>query len=861
MTGSSSSLSSSSWSHATARSKTTSWPEESSYDYIVVGGGTAAMGFLYGLLLVVSSSRGNPAEDAPLKVLVLERGGGGTITTTPPMPNKKKHHHKNKEDTTPNQGDNVDSAKNDKSCKKKEGEEPPPQYLRHWYRHATRPEWGWTTLVPARWWWTGTATDSRLDDQTTTRRARSNNSRHLLATDSNDSYSWYAMPTGRNWGGTTTINAGLCCAPPASDFTSTTNDWPRGMLQSLEAITQGLHHHGAIVGGRSHSNHNHDNPNKFLELEFPSHATARHIAKVASPWTGHRLNYYQALVQPLLGKQQQQQPRDSKQEGSITTKTRCSISIEFCQTVLVERILLEDTNDQDDTPKSGSSPSWLPQEQPRRTACGVVIRPQRPGNASWHPSTNRHKTHCVMATRHVILAAGVLESPALLVASGIVPVSCRFGLCDHVVVPMVRLHHPWDHHHQCNNHNNSPPHDQSLNGVAEWFQWEQQQQQEEPPSSWTSDARPASTSSAAPPLAHTWTFQLTRMDSSVYADILPDMAMELVVRCLSSLSSWRSAWPFSSSSFFVGGKLSTLVTWVVRHLGSWCLQPHSPFQWLLDTTGLTVWTVFLLSPHEPRVGSFQVQQHQQDVARANIHKNQPQPHHASSSSDHYTVIRNRSELELDIDLHYLQSLEDVQAYRHAWPVAEQLIQSRSTPSTTTTTAGGTPTTMPQKTTNRIGIGCSESNATNKNNNTGRSIMGGWECFPGAWIRKRLVRFAGWARWVCMPYYHWCGSLTHTTLSIQQEDPQQQQQQQEDKFGTEAATKQHYTMTTTTSLVCPQTLQIQSVAQLSVCDASAFPVLPRAPTALTCAALGHWLARHLWRSSLETGCHSSVSSNG
>ena len=28
---------------------------------------------------------------------------------------------------------------------------------------------------------------------------------------------------------------------------STTNDWPRGMIQSLEAVSQGLQHHGAVV--------------------------------------------------------------------------------------------------------------------------------------------------------------------------------------------------------------------------------------------------------------------------------------------------------------------------------------------------------------------------------------------------------------------------------------------------------------------------------------------------------------------------------------------------------------------------------------------------------------------------------------
>jgi choline dehydrogenase-like flavoprotein len=143
----------------------------------------------------------------------------------------------------------------------------------------------------------------------------------------------------------------------------------------------------------------------------------------------------------------------------------------------------------------------------------------------------------------------------------------------------------------------------------------------------------------------------------------------------------------------------------------------------------------------------------------------------------------RRDVELEIRLGYLDAPEDVEAVRRGW-IASQALEE--------TLLGG---------------------------------VSGIEVFPGllvrrlGWPRLRangwslasgldLERFEAFARATCLPYFHWCGSCRMVASP-------------DDDRG----------------VVTPD-LKVRGCRGLRICDASVFPSTVSAPTALTCAALGH-----------------------
>jgi choline dehydrogenase-like flavoprotein len=176
------------------------------------------------------------------------------------------------------------------------------------------------------------------------------------------------LPIGKGLGGTSNINACLCTPPLATDFDSWPDEWRKTILPSIHKVQSTLEGNGMI----------HQGCNKFEHVSFPFKEkgfldmTSRVPTLVAKDpnnlnrWV--RKNYYDGLVEPLLIKY-----------PSLKESMTILLGAE------VQRIVI----DKD------------------KTAKGVVY------------STADGHLHSIGATKEVILSAGAIETPALLLTSGI----------------------------------------------------------------------------------------------------------------------------------------------------------------------------------------------------------------------------------------------------------------------------------------------------------------------------------------------------------------------------------------------------------------------------------------------------------
>ena len=224
------------------------------------------------------------------------------------------------------------------------------------------------------------------------------------------------IPVGKGLGGTTNINATLCTPPAADDFDSWPAPWNESIVQSIAVLQDEMSTNGALythnVGENSYES-NVDNKNVKVsaprETTFPSLVTnvPLSVAWENNGATYVRRNYYESLVQPLLN------------ENPILAD-----SVSFLCEFEVQRLLF----DKDDH--------------------SLVIGVEGPSSQD-----------AVYARREVILCAGAIESPAMLLVSGIgheqdlneigvrpkrtgsiTAVGRR--LRDHILVPRVLLS-PW----------------------------------------------------------------------------------------------------------------------------------------------------------------------------------------------------------------------------------------------------------------------------------------------------------------------------------------------------------------------------------------------------------------------------------
>lgn len=295
------------------------------FDFILVGAGPSAMGFLNGVLEL----RGKQVHSRTLSICVIDRG------------------------------------------------KPPPgdRDPKTWFRDSHSTSSGFSTLVEAR----------------------------LPANRETN------IPVGRGVGGGSNINACLVMTPSSDDFHS----WPSPWRESLLSYTQQLHSkintNKGLYYFRTSIPHNisqHEGEyfsGNQVETPFPSFITQVPLS-IMKKKNGkyRRVNYYESLVKPLL------------EEAS-------SVEITWLHGMQVERLIFDTKN-----------------------TAKVVGVECKEISGSWIE---------LRANLEVILASGALETPALLIVSGIGPkqedilsrsiLPVGSNLQDHLMLPRPMFHYPW----------------------------------------------------------------------------------------------------------------------------------------------------------------------------------------------------------------------------------------------------------------------------------------------------------------------------------------------------------------------------------------------------------------------------------
>ncbi|KAL3793578.1 hypothetical protein ACHAW5_002858 [Stephanodiscus triporus] len=100
------------------------------------------------------------------------------------------------------------------------------------------------------------------------------------------------------------------------------------------------------------------------------------------------------------------------------------------------------------------------------------------------------------------------------------------------------------------------------------------------------------------------------------------------------------------------------------------------------------------------------------------------------------------------------------------------------------------------------------------------------------MSDRPLWFSGFVAEFANPYYHWCGTCAMGEDTAEGKDATEQHQSRTSTRD-EIASGDH-----ASSFVVDERLCVRGIAGLRICDASIFPACISAPTALTCAALGH-----------------------
>lgn len=176
------------------------------------------------------------------------------------------------------------------------------------------------------------------------------------------------LPIGKGLGGTSNINACLCTPPLQQDLDSWPDQWQQTMLPAVEKVKAALEENDMI-------HHGYDS---YVNIPFPFKEKgdldmfSQVQTLVAKDPTNRnrwvRKNFYDGLVAPLL-----------------STYPHIKASLKFFLGAEVQRIVIDEDN----------------------TAKGVVY------------STAGGPLRSLWATKGVILAAGAIETPALLLTSGI----------------------------------------------------------------------------------------------------------------------------------------------------------------------------------------------------------------------------------------------------------------------------------------------------------------------------------------------------------------------------------------------------------------------------------------------------------
>lgn len=220
----------------------------------------------------------------------------------------------------------------------------------------------------------------------------------LLETSLRESGRLVTVPIGRGVGGGSNVNAGLCVPPPASDFQEWPEPWKSNLSNSIQYLLDKLSANHCLWDAASGK-------------EWTKTGSDESVPCLAKPCKNNnlfqshqRVNYYEALIEPLLS---------SKTIPNLTW---------FCN-AKAQR-LMRDGN--------------------KITGVEITMKSDNPLQS------------IIRARKEVLLCAGVMETPVLLLASGIgpkhssslagiaVPTTIEIeaigkGLQDHVILPRVLL--------------------------------------------------------------------------------------------------------------------------------------------------------------------------------------------------------------------------------------------------------------------------------------------------------------------------------------------------------------------------------------------------------------------------------------
>ena len=218
------------------------------------------------------------------------------------------------------------------------------------------------------------------------------------------------VPTGRGLGGSTNVNACIVAPPSADDFQAWPAPWNENMMPSIHKIQDALVHHGAVYQFNTSvkSMLSIDTANRsegfWRESIFPSFVTSIPLAVERNDKGEYkRINYHDGLVEPIL--------RENPQLARKITWLRGTEA---------QQLLFD-----------GHRVAGVECE----SASGDVYQ--------------------IKARMEVILAAGAIETPALLIASGVGPeddlkkaripsrgynLPVGYNLRDHVLLPRICFH-------------------------------------------------------------------------------------------------------------------------------------------------------------------------------------------------------------------------------------------------------------------------------------------------------------------------------------------------------------------------------------------------------------------------------------
>lgn len=293
------------------------------YDIIIIGGGPSSAGLLHGILIHLKG------KDVKLRIAVIERGGYANDSPTSSFSQATDGHN----DHTVSLRDWFAVAHYSSTNNESE------------VHYASRP----TVLhasVPQ------THLHNRIVD----------------------------VPTGKGWGGSTNIHAGLLVPPPATDFESWPGGWKRRMISSVDYVMDAFEKQGAV---------------EITPCQINAEINGAKIESVrTSSIQRSRVGYYSVLVQPLL----EESPR----------LREC---LTFLSGMEAERILVGSARNENENKCTGSSCA-------RAWGVECLFTPSA-SNENNSQQADIQRRVILKAKSKIILCAGAIGSPSLLLASGI----------------------------------------------------------------------------------------------------------------------------------------------------------------------------------------------------------------------------------------------------------------------------------------------------------------------------------------------------------------------------------------------------------------------------------------------------------